>query len=102
MDIQQVWQFVFSLADVVEVRHHDKSSFRVRGKIFATVPPGEQSLHVVLDADVARSVLSGGHESLEELWWGQRLYGVRLKLDGADQGLVETLLDASAVRLPNF
>lgn len=92
MNIQQVRQFVFSLPDVTEAPHHEKSSFRVRGKIFATVPPGELLLHVLLDEEVARSIISTGDESLEELWWGRRLAGVRVKLANVEQELVEILL----------
>lgn len=93
MEMQQVRDFVFSLPDVTEAPHHEKSSFRVHGKIFATVSPGEQLLHVLLDEELARSFLSTGDESLEELWWGKRLMGVRVKLAEAGQELVEALLE---------
>lgn len=93
MNMQQVRDFVFSLPDVTEAPHHEKSSFRVHGKIFATVPPGEDRLHVLLGEDLARSFLSTGDESLDELWWGQRLVGVRVKLAESEQELVEALLE---------
>ena len=35
-----------SLEAVTEEPHHDYSSFRVRGKIFVTVPPDEEVVHV--------------------------------------------------------
>lgn len=93
MNMQRLRRFVFSMPNVTEAPHHDKSSFRVKGKIFATVPPGEQHLHVMLDEPIARSVLSSNDESLEELWWGKKLAGVRVELAAADDELVETLLE---------
>lgn len=39
MKVVQVRRFALSLREVVEAPHFDYASFRVRGKIFAAVPP---------------------------------------------------------------
>ena len=41
--------FALSLPATTEEPHFDMSSFRVRGKIFATVPPDGEHLHVFVD-----------------------------------------------------
>ena len=48
MKIETVRNFALSL-ETTEEPHFDKSSFRVKGKIFATVPPGGRHLHVHVD-----------------------------------------------------
>lgn len=51
LKIGQARRFALSLPEVTEEPHFDKSSFRVRGKIFATVPPGGRHLHVFVDEE---------------------------------------------------
>ena len=47
--LERARAFALSLPEATEEPHHDMSSFRVRGKIFATVPPDGEHLHVYLD-----------------------------------------------------
>ena len=49
MKLEQARRFALSLPEVVEAPHHELSSFRIRGKIFATVPPDGKHLHVFVD-----------------------------------------------------
>ena len=42
-------RFALSLPETTEEPHFEKSSFRVRGKIFATVPSDGRHLHVHVD-----------------------------------------------------
>jgi hypothetical protein len=44
-DLAQARQFALSLPGVTEEPHFDMTSFRVRGKIFVTVPPDGTRLH---------------------------------------------------------
>ena len=48
-DLEHARRFALSLPDATEEPHFDMSSFRVRGKIFATVPLGRGHLHVFVD-----------------------------------------------------
>jgi YjbR len=48
MNVAQVRRYALSLPDTTEEPHFEYSSFRVRGKIFVTVPPDEEHIHVAL------------------------------------------------------
>ena len=50
--------FALSLPGSTEEPHFDMSSFRVRGKIFATVPPGDEDLHVFVDEGEVRAAVA--------------------------------------------
>ncbi len=77
MELEEARRFALSLPETTEEPHFDKVSFRVRGKIFATVPPDEEHLHVLVDEDEARAAVAEDSNAFEELWWGKRLTGVR-------------------------
>jgi hypothetical protein len=66
-------------------------SFRVANKIFATVPDNEH-LHVMVGPDETDMAVSSAPEAFEELWWGERRAGVRVRLSEADRGLLSVLL----------
>ena len=71
------------------------SSFRVRGKIFATVPPGGAYLHVFVDdLEVAASVAENP-AAFEPLRWGQRLRGLRINLSASPAGRLQELIEES-------
>ena len=46
MKIDSVRTFAMAMEAVTEAPHHHYSSFRVRGKIFVTLPPGDEFIHV--------------------------------------------------------
>ena len=93
MKIEDVREFALKLPETNEQPHHEASSFRVRGKIFATVPPDEEHLHVFVDEDAVRAAVAHESAACEELWWGKRLAGVRIDLGAADADLVLDLLE---------
>jgi len=80
--LEQARRFALSLPEAVEVPHHELSSFRVRGKIFATVPPDERHLHVFVDEQRRESVIAADPAACEKLWWGSKVVGVRVVLQG--------------------
>ncbi len=71
------------------------SSFRVRGKIIATVPPEEVFLHVFVDEERRELAVSMYPEFCEKLWWGKKVVGVRVSLAQADADEVKDLLRAA-------
>lgn len=71
------------------------SSFRVRGKIFATVPPDGDHLHIFVDELQTRAMVAESPAAFEELWWGKKLSGVRVTLSAADETDVFELLEDS-------
>jgi YjbR len=81
-----------SLEAVTEEPHHDYSSFRVRGKIFVTVPPAEDVIHVFIgeeDRELALALYPG---FTEKLLWGGKVVGLRIALAGANPSAVKTLV----------
>jgi hypothetical protein len=81
-----------ALPEVTEAPHHERTSFRVRGKIFATMPPDGGSVNVLLDDEGALAAADAGG-GVELLRWGQRLAGVRVDLTTVDAGVLAELLD---------
>jgi hypothetical protein len=95
MEFEVARKFALSLPEASEQPHFDKSSFRIRGKIFATAPPGRDHLHVFVGEDDIRALLAEDSIAFEELWWGKTLAGVRVSLRDADPERVFELLEES-------
>ncbi len=92
MKISEARRYALSLPETSEEPHFHFSSFRVRGKIFATVPPEETHLHVFVD-EVAREAALATHSAfVEKLLWGGRVRGLRVTLAHAKPSVVEHLL----------
>jgi hypothetical protein len=91
-DIEQVRGFALSLPEACEEPHFEMTSFRVKGKIFATVPPDQTRLHVFVDEASAEASVAEDPAAFELLRWGQRVAGVRVRLDAADPNRVRELL----------
>ena len=82
-----------SLPGVSEEPHFEKASFRVSGKIFATLPPDGQHVHLFLDDLEVEALVAEAPSTFEKLFWGKRLIGVRVKLSAADADLLRDLLE---------
>ena len=61
-----------SLPEAVEQDHHGRPSFRVGGKIFATLWT-EQRLNVMLDQGGVHTAVESAPAACEEVYWGKRL-----------------------------
>jgi hypothetical protein len=85
-------RLALALPEVVEADHHGRPSFRVAGRIIATIPDGG-NLNVMVDDDVAHVAASAGSDAVELLWWGRRVSGVRIDLAAAPEDLVADLLE---------
>jgi hypothetical protein len=85
-------RFALSLPDTTEEPHHDRGSFRVRGKIFVTVPPGHEFVNVFVDELARESALATHSECLEKLLWGGKVVGLRVNLGAASQATVLALV----------
>jgi hypothetical protein len=93
--LERATAFALSLPEATEEPHHDMSSFRVRGKIFATVPPDGGHLHVFLDEPEAAAWVSEHPDGYELLRWGKRVSGLRVTLGQAPDDQVRELLEES-------
>jgi hypothetical protein len=95
MKLAAVRKLALALPDVTEEPHFHLSSFRVRGKIFVTVPPEETHLHVFLDETQREPALALHPEFVEKLWWGGKVRGLRVALADAEPAVVKELLRAA-------
>ena len=85
-------KYALSLPETTEEPHFQYASFRVRGKIFMTVPPGERYIHVFVDDDRREPALELHPEFVEKLHWGAKVVGLRVELAKAEAGVVKDLV----------
>lgn len=101
MKLADVRTFALSLPETTEEPHFDMSSFRVKGKIFVTVPPSNDRVHVFVDEHETRAAVARDPAAYEELWWGKTLSGVRVNLAAAKRAdLFELVEDAWRRKAP--
>jgi hypothetical protein len=91
-DLDQVRRFALALPGGTEEPHFDLTSFRVRGKIFATVTPDEERLHVFVDEPEIAASVAEDPAAFEPLLWGKAVRGLRVLLPAARPERVEELL----------
>jgi len=93
----QARKVALALPETIEEPHHDMSSFRVRGKIFATVPDYTH-LRVMVDEMEIRAAVAANPAVCQELYWGKRLAAVVVDLKRAKSALVKDLLTDAWIR----
>jgi hypothetical protein len=100
VSVEQARALALALPEAVEEDHHGRPSFRVGGKIFATLPDEDQ-MNVMVDPDGVRTAVEAEPSACAEVWWGKRLAAVRVSLPDADARLLSDLLaDAWERRAP--
>jgi hypothetical protein len=92
--VEQIRKLALALPEAIEQEHWGNPSFRVRGRIFATVPDNGH-LNVMIDPFDVDAVVRENPEFCEELWWGKELRGVRVSLRKAAPQTVKALLAAA-------
>lgn len=95
MDIEAVRAIALAFPEVTEQPHFDHGSFRVKGKIFLTVPPDRQHIHVMLDEQQRLLTLATAPRGLEALHWGKQILGIRIDLHRADPAEVMRLVETA-------
>jgi hypothetical protein len=83
-------RIALALPEAVEQDHHGRPSFRVSGRIFATLWDDEHT-NVMLDEDGIRTAAQAYPDICEELWWGRRLAALRVNLQRTDSDLLREL-----------
>jgi hypothetical protein len=97
---QQARELALALPEAVEQDHHGRPSFRVAGKIFATLWD-EQHMNVMLDEPGILTAVQDDPDTCAERWWGKRLAAVSVSLSRARSGaLAELLADAWEGKAP--
>jgi hypothetical protein len=94
MDIEAARKIALGLPESFEQEHFGNPSFRVRGRIFATVPD-DTHLNVMIDPFDVDAAVRAEPESCRELLWGVEVRGVRVSLPKAAPAMVEELLRAA-------
>lgn len=95
MKLSSVRKYAMSLPEASEAPHFEYSSFRVRGKIFVTVPPGEAFVHVFAPEESREAAVAMHPEFVEKLTWGHKVVGVRIALAKASPEVVKSLVLAA-------
>jgi hypothetical protein len=97
----QARKLALALPDAVEQDHHGRPSFRVAGKIFATLWDAEH-MNVMLDEGGIVMAVQEHPETCSEVMWGKRLAAVRVDLPAAEPALLGQLLrEAWELRAPS-
>ena len=91
-DIAGARRFALALPGTTEEPHHDMSSFRVAGRIFATVTPDETRLHVFVQEPEISATVADDPVAFEPLQWGKAIRGLRVRLSVAPADRVRELL----------
>lgn len=92
LKLEDARKFALALPDTTEEPHHHFGSFRVRGKIFVTIPPGGEWLHIFLPDEQRELALAMDPEFLEPVHWGSKVLCVRAKLPEARKTTVLALI----------
>jgi hypothetical protein len=102
MTPDQLRKTALALPDTTEAPHFNYSSFRVRGKIFATVPPpAEDRVHVFVGEEERQRALALYPDIVEILTWGKKVVGLRVVLSKAPVKLMTRMLrEAWRARAP--
>jgi hypothetical protein len=94
-DLAEARRLALALPEVTEEPHFDMASFRVRGKIFVTVPPGGTRLHVFVDALDVEAYVAAEPAAFEPLRWGQRIRGLRVNLAATPAASLAEVIEES-------
>ena len=91
MSADEARALALSLPEAVERDHHGRPSFRVAGRIFATLWDPEH-MNVMLDEAGILTAVQAHPDVCAEVMWGKRLAAVRVTLPAAEPGLLSDLL----------
>jgi hypothetical protein len=98
VNLNDARRIAMSLPEVTEEPHFEYTSFRVKGRIFATAPPDGRHLHIfVADEDLELALLMEPR-FIEKLLWGGKVRGLRVVLLRAKIPVVTRLLQKAWLR----
>ena len=100
VSLDEARSLALSLPEAVEQDHHGRPSFRVGGKIFATLWD-EQRMNVMLDESGILTAVEHDPAACAEVWWGKRRAAVGVTLALVDrEPLLDLLTDAWEGKAP--
>jgi hypothetical protein len=89
--------WALSLPGCTELPHHDIDSFRVRGKIFATVPDDER-VRIMVDEHEILAAAASHPDVCRPVYWGKRMACIAVDVAEAPEGLIRDLLAEAWLR----
>ena len=92
--VEQARKLALALPGAAEQDHHGRPSFRVDGRIFATLWDAEH-MNVMVDQPGIRSYVERDPRVYAEVWWGRRLAAVRVTLALVGEHELGELLSAA-------
>jgi hypothetical protein len=92
MNLKDVRRIAIALPEVAEEPHFKYTSFRVKGRIFATAPPDGGHLHIFVADEDRELALLLEPGFIEKLLWGGKVRGLRVELRKAKMPVVARLL----------
>jgi YjbR len=95
VNVAAVRKIALSLPGATEEPHFHYSSFRINGKIFATMPPSNDLLHVFVPEPDRQAAVAAHPGSCEALHWGKFVVGLKIRLGVASDALVKDLIRAA-------
>jgi hypothetical protein len=100
VSVDEARNLALSLPEAVELDHHGRPSFRVGGKIFATLW-NDARMNVMLDEGGILTAVESIPNACEKVWWGKRLAAVGVTLPRVERELLsDLLLDAWEHKAP--
>ncbi|HTX09888.1 MAG TPA: MmcQ/YjbR family DNA-binding protein [Solirubrobacteraceae bacterium] len=91
MTTERARRIALSLPDATERDHHGRPSFRIGGRIFATLWD-EDHMNVMVDEPGILTAVQSHPKVCAEVWWGKRLSAVRVTLSATGPELLSELL----------
>ena len=92
MNVKEVRRLALALPEANEEPHFHLSSFRVQGKIFATLAPDGSFLNVFVGDEQRELMVAVDPKAYETLWWGKKVVGLHVHMTAAKSSDVEQLL----------
>jgi hypothetical protein len=98
VNLNDARRIAMSLPEVTEDPHFEYTSFRVKGRIFATAPPDGEHLHIFVADEDREPALLMDPGFIENLLWGGRVRGLRVALRRAKMPVIARLLKKAWLR----
>ena len=92
MKLTTLRKYAMTLPEVTEQPHFQFGSWRVRGRIFATLPPGDAHIHLFVAEPAREQSLAMFPEFIEKLLWGGKVVGLRIAITEAPAATLKRLL----------
>jgi hypothetical protein len=94
ISLGEVRTIALALPEATETDHWGNPSFRIYGRIFATVP-NPAHLNVMVDPFDVDAVVREDPKACSPLHWGKEVRGVQVTLANATPALVANLLEVA-------